>query len=247
LYQRRDLSLAAAFHATAPSEAKSLRDLGFQQPIICIPNGIRHSDANLAADRRDRESPNSRTALFLSRFHPKKGLPLLVEAWQRVAPEGWRLLAVGPDEGGHRHDIERLTEKFGIRESWEFRDMVTGDEKWRLLGNADLFILPTHSENFGNVVAESLTAGTPVITTTGAPWSELSNRQCGWWTEPTVDGIAAALKEATELPNTTLSEMGHRGRVWASQEFAWPGIAQRMANAYEAILSRTTTADSINQ
>jgi glycosyltransferase involved in cell wall biosynthesis len=198
-----------------------------------------------AALKRERPVADMRTALFLSRFHPKKGLPLLAEAWQRVKPRGWRLLAVGPDEDGHRGEIERLAEKLGLGSSWEFRGMVTGDEKWRLLAGADVFILPTHSENFGNVVAESLLAATPVITTMGAPWSELVERRCGWWTKPSVEGIAAALKEATELPRAALCVMGERGRAWASREFAWPGIAQRMANAYDAILSGKTTSDFV--
>lgn len=253
IYQRRDLTAAATIHATAKSEAEQIRNLGFDQPICVIPNGVAPPPPGLqkaaiaklsVRDSRSGGLPNrKRTAIFLSRFHPKKGLPMLAEAWRRVRPEGWRLLAVGPDEDGHRHEIESLVAKLGIAEDWEFRDMAPWAEKWRLLANADLFVLPTHSENFGNVVAEALIAGTPALTTTGAPWSELVQRRCGWWVEPDVDAIADALKNGCSQSQDSLNAMGRRGREWASAEFAWEGIARRMRAAYAAVLEGSTTAD----
>jgi glycosyltransferase involved in cell wall biosynthesis len=65
--------------------------------------------------------------------------------------------------------------------------------------------------------------------------------RCGWWVEPTVEGIENALRTATALPTAALRVMGRRGRAWASREFAWKGIAQRMIAAYEDALSRVST------
>ncbi|MES2922346.1 MAG: glycosyltransferase [Verrucomicrobiota bacterium] len=178
-----------------------------------------------------------KTALFLSRIHPKKGLPLLVGAWAKVRPAGWRMIVVGPDEGGHRAEVQTMVREHGLTDAWEFRDACEGPAKVDLLHRADLFILPTHSENFGIAVAEALAAGTPVITTTGAPWQGLLDHHCGWWVEPAMEPISGALAEGTNKSTAELAEMGGRGRRWVEAEFAWPGIASRMAEAYGKIVA----------
>ena len=170
--------------------------------------------------------------LFLSRLHPQKGLGLLVEAWARVRPAGWRMCVVGPDDGGYREKIKAAVDRAGISDLWTFADAAVGPAKWRWLAEAEVFILPSFSESFGIVVAEALGAGVPVITTTATPWAGLREHRCGWWIEPSVDGIAAALREATALPPEELHEMGRRGAAWAGTEFHWPAIARTMAAAY---------------
>ena len=96
----------------------------------------------------------------------------------------------------------------------------------------DLFVLPTHSENFGIVVAEALAAGRPVITTTGAPWEGLASHQCGWWIEIGADPLAHALRQAMSLSDDQRSAMGGRGRAWVNEEFAWPAIARQSIQTY---------------
>lgn len=246
LYQRRDLERASSLHATSAMEAGNIRRLGISRPVFTVPNGIAEPESTFrdvgqwAGDGRGAVGGArdvQRQAVFLSRLHPKKGLPMLADAWSRVRPPGWRMVVVGPDEGGHRAEVEARIARLGLDPCWEFRDQADGDEKWRALADAELSILPTYSENFGNVVPESLLVETPVLTTTGAPWSGLVDQQCGWWVEPTVDGLAAGLQAACSLSPETLREMGRRGRDWAQREFAWPGIAQRMIAAYEAALT----------
>ena len=86
--------------------------------------------------------------------------------------------------------------------------------------DADLFVLPTHSESFGMVVAEALAHGLPVLTTTAAPWSILRERGCGWWVDATVDGIAEGLRQATSLDSETLRVDG-RERPCISHRRIW--------------------------
>ena len=114
-----------------------------------------------------------------------------------------------------------------------FRDAVFGEGKRRVFIDADLFILPTYSENFGIAVAEALAYGMPVITTTQAPWEGLLEHRCGWWVPVNVEGIGKALLEATRATSTELQEMGSRGQRWVRDEFAWPSIARRLIEAYE--------------
>jgi glycosyltransferase involved in cell wall biosynthesis len=171
--------------------------------------------------------------------HPKKGLPLLVEAWAKVRPAGWRMKVVGPDEGQHAALVKTLVQQAGLAEAWEFTGEINDRDKWAVYQEADLFILPSHSENFGMVVAEALAAGVPVITTHGCPWAGIPQRGCGWWVEPAVEELATALQDAcTRAPDEMLL-MGQRGRRWMESEFGWNKIAQRMTALYEAILQRT--------
>ena len=98
---------------------------------------------------------------------------------------------------------------------------------------ADLFVLPTYSENFGIAVAEALACGVPVITTKGAPWAGLLERNCGWWVDVTVDALAGALEEALALSDDERLAMGQRGSEWMRAEFGWEGIARRIVAGYE--------------
>jgi glycosyltransferase involved in cell wall biosynthesis len=233
LLQRHSFAHAAAWHATCPEEADDIRTFGVKAPIAIIPNGI--DEASLFADHNsDREK---RTVLFMSRIHPKKGLPNLIAAWSDIAHQRphWELVIVGPDEGGHRADLAKQVNELGAP-SIQFVDPVYGAEKASLLASADLFVLPTKSENFGIAVAEALAAGLPAIVTKGAPWSGLADQECGWWIDHGIEPLKAALLEATFLPPAARKEMGERGRNWVTREFSWDTIASQMRQLYSWIL-----------
>ena len=237
-YQRRDLASAALLHATATSEAHALRSVGLRAPIAVIPNGV-HVPPETA--RQPRPVGARRRALFLSRVHPKKGLPLLLDVWAEVRPAGWELVVAGPDEGGHRAELEAQVARLGLGEV-SFLGPVGNDDKWDLHRSADLFVLPTHSENFGVVVAEALAAGVPVLTTTGAPWSELQTHGCGWWVEPAPRPLAEALGAAIGATDDERAAMGARGRALVRRSYGWDGIAAQMLGVYEWLLGRQPSA-----
>lgn len=167
LYQRRDLRRASALHATSDAEAEHLRAFALGRPIITLPNGIDLPDL---AGPRGLAVRKTRTALFLGRLYPVKGLPMLVEAWAKVRPANWRLVIAGPDEAGHQGVVERAVAAAGLGEAVSFAGPVAADAKTALLRDADLFVLPSHSESFGMAVAEALAHRTPVLTTTAVPW-----------------------------------------------------------------------------
>ena len=233
LYQRRNLELAALFFVTAEQELESLRALGLKQPVAIVPNGVDLPPPHVG--ERDTRLP--RNLVFLGRIHPKKGLLDLVEALSRVRPSDWRLRFAGPDEGGHLAEVMRRVEVRGLRDSVEYVGVVEGATKTALFAGADLFVLPSHSENFGLVVAEALAHGVPVITTRATPWKGLEQRGCGWWIEPTADALAECFRAAFALDPTALRAMGAKGREYA-REFHWPTIARQTADVYRWVLGR---------
>lgn len=231
LYARRTLAATTLFHATAESEAEAIRGLGFRQPIVVVPNGVELPPGGFG----EKERRGRRRALFLSRIHQKKGLPLLVRAWARLRPVGWELVIAGPDDGGHQAEIERLVQDLGLGGEVSFPGSIPDQEKWRLYRSADLFVLPTLSENFGMVVPEALACGVPALTTTGAPWGELIERRCGWWVAPEEEALTKALGEALEAGDEVREEMGARGRELVLEQYTWPAIGCRMAQVYREI------------
>ncbi|MFN3190769.1 MAG: glycosyltransferase [Aureliella sp.] len=227
-YQRKDLTCASALHATSMQEAKQLRRLGLKLPIIVLPNLIEVPEGLDRSSRSKRE----KTAVFLGRIHPKKGLLELVSAWQRVNPEGWKFRIIGPDEDGHLDELKSAVADAGLSNSWTFLPPIYDSKRWQELIDAQLMILPTHSENFGQVVAESLAVGTPVLTTTGTPWSDLPTKGCGWYVKPTPDGLAVALKEAMQSSEEELGKMGDRGSDYIKSKFSRHAVGIQMMQAY---------------
>lgn len=242
LYQRRDLDSASLFIATCFDEYRSIRSLGFKQPVAVIPNGI-----ELLTNSRTEAKPAERTrkALFLSRVHQKKGLINLVHAWARLQPTGWRLQIAGPDEGGHLAEVMASARKAGIESAIDYLGEVDGAEKTAIYHAADLFVLPTFSENFGVVVAEALVHGVPVITTRGAPWADLETYRCGWWVDIGVEPLFAALGQALALNDEERATMGERGKVYV-QRYNWADIARQTTDVYRWILGKGERPDCVH-
>lgn len=230
LYQGKDIASAAIFIATSDMEYENLRQLGIRQPIAVIPNGVQLDITPPVEDfvlNPDRE----KVVLFLSRIHPKKGLLELIEAWAICKPVGWRLKIAGPDEGGYLDLVQKIIIQYGLGAKVDYVGEVDGEVKGALYQSADLFVLPTYSENFGLVVAEALAHGIPVITTKGAPWSDLVTFGCGWWVDTGVYALVPALQEAISLADADRKMMGRRGQQYV-QRYNWDAIAQHTLEVY---------------
>ena len=238
LYQRADLEKAVALHATAQSEAEQFRLLGFSQRVIVSPNGITLPKHTLShAGRED----GRKVILFLSRIHPKKGLLMLVEAVSRLKQmsrwEAWHVEYAGSDDDSHLRAVQDRIASLGLQNDFSYLGNLDDVRKWDAYSRANLFVLPTHSENFGIVVPEALYAGVPVITTTGTPWKELETERCGKWIEIGVEPLVVALAEMMSLSDEHRQEMGRRGRRLVERQYTWGGAAETMRGAYEELLA----------
>ena len=234
-YQKRDLKGAAAFHVTSALEEQSVRAQGLKQPVIIAPNGV-----DLPEIMPPKTSTEPKTAIFLSRLHPGKGLLTLAEAWARVKPQGWRMKVVGPDSYGHKAEVVAKLMELGVLDQWEFVDMLNDVEKWSAYRAADLLVHPSVSENFGITIVEGLAAGLPVIATKGTPWQELETCNCGWWIDIGVEPLVNALKEAMSLSDEERAAMGARGRKLVEEKYTWKAVVNAMVKGYEEVLNGRT-------
>jgi glycosyltransferase involved in cell wall biosynthesis len=230
LWERRALAQADILEAKSELEASSFPKVGLHNQAAVIPVGLDIPEQPSHAHSRI----GPRTCLFLSRIHPKKGIDMLLQAWAAIRPAGWRLVIAGPDDGAYLSSLQSLARSLGIAAEIDYPGPQYGQAKWELLRSADLFVLPSHSENFGIVIPEALAMGVPCIATTGTPWAALEQGGMGWWVPPTTERITAALAAATSLSASDLAAMGSRGIGYVRDTFSWSAITQQTAALYRS-------------
>lgn len=229
-FQKRLLDKVSFVHCTSESEAQELGQLLSEPRITITGLGVSRPDF---PEKESRE----RIVLFLSRIHPKKGLDELIRVWARINPLGWRLVVAGTDSGNYQAKMFGLAATLGILDRIDFVGPVFGPSKWALYDKAMLFVLPTHSENFGMVIAEALASGVPVITTKEAPWRVLEECACGWWIDKGEAELEMAMRHALNLPDAQLAAMGENGRSLMRNRYSWQKVTVDLNEEYQRIAS----------
>lgn len=232
LYQKAAVKNADYLHATAISEKDNLLKLGYNNRIEIIPNGIEVDRISLKKNWE-----RKKRILFLSRIHVKKGIEFLLEAvaFLKDELEGYMVEIAGEGEKEYIAQLKQKVKELQIESLVQFCGGVYGDRKWKLFQEADVFVLPTFSENFGIVVVEALACGTPVITTKGTPWEELETAHCGWWTEIGAQPTAEALNNFLQLSVQELESLGRNGRKLVEQKYSSRKMAENMVELYHKI------------
>ena len=243
---------------------------------VNVPNfDIGNKQSTLELQLKTRANADVRRALFVSRMHPKKGVLELVEAWgalnnstcstcssaaEALAKEAtwlknWKVELVytvsGEFEKEYEAKVKKRVAELGLQDQFIFTGALNDEEKWKAYARAELFVLPTYSENFGIVVAEALWSGVPVITTKGTPWQDLEDRKCGWWIDLPDEGstpfswptLVDTLRVAVEMPDAERREMGMRGRRLVDEKYTWDASVRAMHEGYDSIALKRTEND----
>jgi glycosyltransferase involved in cell wall biosynthesis len=149
------------------------------------------------------ELRGKKLALFIGRIHPKKGCDLLIEAFAKVLgphPE-WHLVIAGPDQVGWQEGLNDRAAQLGIVSRVTWTGMIKGATKWGALRSAEIFLLPSHQENFGIVVAEALAAGLPTLISNKVNiWREIVADRAGIVSEDNLEDTCALLQSYLEMP-----------------------------------------------
>ncbi len=222
----------ASFHTTSPVETAQVRRHFGNVRIIEEPNCM------FLPERVTPNAQSGRYLLYLGRLHPIKGLNRLLKAVAKsaiVKKEHWQLRIVGPDTDGYGDKLRKLATRLTIADLVQFEIPVSGSNKEELLANAHALILPSHSENFGNVVIEALAQGTPVIASTGSPWQVLEQREAGFWTDNSVTALQIAIDTCLSLPDEQHAQYRERAYALAHEQFNIEQSAQRWVKNYQSL------------
>lgn len=247
IVERRFLAHASCLLATAAPEAENLRGFFPEARVETIPLGLTGTARPAYTEsRRILGWENDEWILvFLSRIHPKKGIEILIDALAGLGvsrPARLRLVIVG---GGAETYLRHLKAQCASRAAElptvDWIGEVWGEEKWRYLQGADLFLLPTYSENFGLAVLEACQVGTRALTTTATPWGPFLADGRGYIAEPTAESVAESLAEAFKDGKTT---PGQRKELadWAHTTFDWNKLAGEYCALYQSL-----AADPVRQ
>jgi glycosyltransferase involved in cell wall biosynthesis len=237
-FQWDDLALSDCIHATSEMEADNIRKLGFKNPMAIIPNGIDLKEFPL---NKPISNKSRFTILFLSRIHPKKGIEFLIEAWDRLSGglrNEWQIKIAGNGDSVYIASLQQLIKNKRLEKEISIIGPQFGNDKIKTYQDADLFVLPTYSENFGIVIAEALACGIPVITTKGTPWEELNIFKAGWWIDIGVEPLASALTEALQLSIVNRQMMGQNGRRLILEKYSIESVVLKLIQLYDWVLGK---------
>ncbi|MEN9840631.1 MAG: GDP-mannose:cellobiosyl-diphosphopolyprenol alpha-mannosyltransferase [Verrucomicrobiota bacterium] len=245
----RALASVSGWHATSPQEAENLNALPAwlhvpssppPAPCCLAPNGVTAPEPGSAPAARAAwltaypQLQNTRIALFYGRLHRKKRVAELIALWRAITRPGWTLLIAGIP-GDYTIDQLQALAPASTSSPIVVADGTALPAPYPL---AELFLLPSHSENFGQAVAEALAAGLPALVTDTLPWRELdtvSAGRCVPWSE-----YPAALAALLAQPSPALAALGAQGRTWVLATYPWSTPAQNLLKFYSHLASPST-------
>ena len=183
-----------------------------------------------------------RLAISLGRIHPKKGTDILLQAFAATLAKdpAWHLVIAGPDQVGWQHDLEALATSLSIRDRVTFTGKLEGAPKWGAFAASEIFILPSHQENFGISVAEALAASMPVVISDKINiWREVLKHEAGFVAPDTLEGTQASLNRYTALTGEERAAMRARSLTCFRLEFDFSTTSVKVLENIEQ-LARST-------
>lgn len=222
----------AVMHTTAENERIACEARIPEANVKIVPNGV---DVLSTLTSRVWQPEGELRLMYLGRLSPKKGIENLLYALKILDDPTISLRIYGAGDSDYAASLFRLAKELGLSGRAVFMGEVIDAAKEAAFHVADLCVVPSHSENFCNVVAESLGHGVPVIASRGTPWEELNVSRCGWWVENSPQSLAETIRKARNQP---LAEIGHRGWVRMSSMYSWDAVAMNMMNIYNSLIHK---------
>ncbi|KAF3889667.1 MULTISPECIES: glycosyltransferase [Nostocales] len=240
LIEIANLKGSQALHLTSKQEEQEVSLLSLNTPSFILPHGLSIPPAIPDARQRLRQELNvladEPIILFLSRFHPKKGLDYLIPALGKLADRRFTFVMAGNGLPEYEKYVESLLFSHGIRTHTHITGFVEGERKNILMQGADLFALTSHSENFGVAVLEALAVGLPVLVTPGVALAGLvKEERLGYVPELDITAISSLLKRALEHPQEAKS-MGEYARKLVLEKYTWRNISNHLIEIYNKII-----------
>ena len=250
LVERHNLNHAAAIHCTSDTEAQDVRKYGIKAPIIKLPLGVEQVDINPQAVGQLHSvysiSPHTPIILFLSRLCHNKYPDMLIKALSLINADSldFHLLMAGTGEPDYVNYLKQLVISLNLTNRVTFTGFVQNEQKNLLLQSADLFVLPSVSENFSIATAEAMAAGIPVVVTPGVQLaSEIIAANAGYTVEQNVNALHIAISDLLTSPKLR-QQLGENGRRLACSRYCPNQIASNLARAYSAIIHKTDFCES---
>ena len=243
LIEQRNLAAAGAVNFTSDEEMElaKLSGLRFRSAVASL--GVELEAEPVGTDDVAEgiwpQLAGKKVILFLSRVNFKKGLDILTRAFGRIyrMRRDAHLVIAGPDTEGYATRVRRWLVEEGALDAVSFTDMVLGEGKAALLRRADLFVLPSYTENFGIAVVEAMAAGVPVVISNRVNiWREIAAAEAGWVVKPDAHEVAQAI--LTVLDNPLLAKaMGEHGWRLARERFSWKAAGDQLVRLYREVVS----------
>ncbi len=242
VWQRRMLQHAAGLHLTTDDEARLSIDVAPSVRRFIVPNGLRWDDyqslpSGAEFRRRHRIAPETPIVLYFGRISHKKGLDVLIRAFGILRRESeCQLIIAGPDDEGLTSQLRALTMREGVADRVTFTGMQAGAARLEALAAADVWALPSHSENFGNAVVEAMAAGLPVVISDGVNIAA-DVAAAGAGIVAPIDARAFANEIASLLAHPGKRRaLGIRGRAFA-RRYDWSVVAPQLIEMYGRVIS----------
>lgn len=241
LIEYDNLNHATAIHCTSVGEAQDVENFGIKVPKILLPLGVNPPSSITNASSKLHHCYNIPSnipiILFLSRLHYKKRPDLLINSFAEVIQQGKsaHLLLAGSGDADYLTLLQQQVDSQGLIDHVTFCGFVSGEDKDLVLQGADIFALPSYSENFGIAVAEAMAVGLPlVITNTIQIAQEVQQFKAGLVIEGEQEFLTQALIQLLDNPSLCQS-LGENGRKLAQQRYSWQEIARQLAEYYTSM------------
>lgn len=232
------------WHATAEQEKNEIQAIFPDAKVEIVSNGIEYdifqkssvlSEQEFMKKYADKETDAEKIIVSMGRLQKKKGFDILIDSFVEVLKEfpNAKLFIAGQDEG-EEENLKQQVHELGLEDKVFLIGAIHGQDKIDFLANADLFVLPSYNENFGNVYVESLASGTPIVASRHTPWSEVEEVDCGKWVNNTVEETAQAMVEM-------LGKDSDQIRINAKElakKYDWKNIAMKFKEVFEKMVEK---------